>query len=590
MKNYALAAVALMMAVLLLGGCNRVPQGEPTVPPPPSPPIEGLEGIDLEDYLTREPMKVSKDAKLLESLWVEYIHPGVLNIVNGGIKYKGVSEIDPLNIARYLNYQMQREGVLEESILSKDAYLSYGVPLRKLEDYSERYFNVRINFKDYPNKSEMYVDESTGICYFYPNGSYEDLAKVAYNDIGSWPNYMLDNVAIYDDGIYIATCYLQTYQGIEGELYEYKLVFKQREDESFYFVMADGHYPKTNKISVTGRYSPLGDTVLEKLPDLVYSMEDKGEIVVLDQVSPISREYRTIDLATGKVVHTFRVENSIQKPIRFAKMIGEKLVVISDRTIYVSDCRTREESTIEIPDKLMDSIKRVNEYEEYSSITLSEDLEKLALVDAEGIKIFNLKTDKLHLIPDTAPKLDEDSMLDNEGYGELRFVAGGDKLWATKLGYEWRVGYLLYGIEEESSVFFPYVGGYAARDLYLGEHALLIGHGKEGEILENQLIMVDFASGEATMQEISQSEVLGGDIRSNSQHIISMTSQLIGQGMVKIKLYTLYILDNKQVDFKQHDLLITAPSVAGIVSYLTEDGQIYLKVSYLDEHIGIIVR
>lgn len=590
MKKYALTTMALILAVLFITGCNKIPKEETTVPPPPSPPIEGLEGIDLEDYLKREPQKVSKDPKLLEALWVEYIHPGVLNIVNGGIKYKGVSEIDPLNIARYLNYQMQREGVLEEAEFYKDAYLSYGVPLRKLEEYSERYFNVRINFKDYPNKSEMYVDEASGICYFYPNGTYDDLAMVAYNDINSWPNFMLDNVAIYEDGIYIATCYLQTYQGIEGELYEYKLVFKQREDESFYFVMADGKYPKTNKISVTGRYSPLGETLMEELPNTQYILEDLGQIVVLDQQGPTYREYHTRDLATGKTLNVFRVENSIQKPIRFAQMVGEKLVVIADRKIYINDCRSKEESVIELPNKLMDSIKPVNEYEEYSSITVSDTLDKLALVDQEGIKIFDLKTDKLTLIPDTAPKHDEEKIVENEGYGLLQFVDGGSKLWATKLGYEWRIGYMLYSLEEETSHFYPYGGGYDARDLYFGDSTLLIGHTKEGEPLENKAVLIDFVSGEALIQEMTAGEILRGDIRTNGKHTVLLTDKPIGQGMVSYKLYSLDILDNKQVDLKEYDLQISAPSVSGIVSYITESGQIYLKTSYLDEHIGIIVR
>lgn len=590
MKKSLPAAIALVLAFFFISGCNKTPPGEPTIPPPPSPPIEGLEGIDLEDYLGKEPLKVSKDPKLLEVLWFEYIHPGVLNIVNGGIKYKGVSEIDPLNIARYLNYQMQREGVLEEAEFYKDPYLSYGVPLRKLEEYSERYFNVRINFKDYPNKSELYVDEASGICYFYPNGTYADLAKVAYNDINSWPNFMLDHVAIYEDGVYIATCLLQTYQGIDGELYEYKLVFKQREDDSFYFVMADGKYPKTNKISVTGRYSPMGETLMGQLPNVVYILEDLGQAVVLDQLQPTYREYHTLDLATGKTVSIFRVDHSIQKPIRFAQMIGEKLVVISDKTIYISDCRSQEETVIKLPDKLVESIRAVNEYEDYSSITISAALDKLALADQEGIKLFDLKTNKMTLIPDTAPKQDEDDMMANEGYGELRFVADGSKLWATKFGYEWRVGYMLYSIAEETAKLYPYGGGYGARDLYYGDQVLLIDHTHKGEALENKAVLVDFASGEALVQEISPHEALSGELRTNGKQAVSLAYKPIGQGMVRIKLYSLYILDNKKIDFKEHDLQVTAPSVSGMVSYLTENGQIYLKISYLDEHFGIIVR
>lgn len=588
--------LCLILAALLLAACAQTQApfssgsgevGEPSQSEPQAPDQQpsgfAPETRDLRAVIGLPAEEHIDDPEFLSEIWNGYVFDTFINIANGFAEFSQVEEIPRIELIRYLNIKMQRQG--EEGVWTPGAQkgdtMGYSVPLERLEEYCARYFGRSVDFTGGRDQGgDYFYDEGEGLVYFYPASTADSFDVPPYDSIEEWPNWRLNYVDRVEGGLYIANVSRTHVASLDemNELYTSHFILKKREDGSFYFVGLVGVWPDTHRVELEGSYREL--TLPEEFENGIFLCEgDQPDTAVFwRNATDSSLELMLGNLLTGEVLSRRMIEYPGEYSIAFLEKRGGRIIAATGRQMGVfgldlSEIRPMADYPADLRNALGGSAR-------LRSFDFLADLSLMSFSDGEGIKIYNLKTGELTLVPGTEPYEPEGRDVEWTGYGDAMFVLGGKKLFATQLGYEWCNGYLLYDLESGETIAYPYGGGYSIGRLVTDTGALLMNHSDRSDNDRKATWRIDFKTGLAEeIPETFEGE-MGFYHSGDSRYSARMNTRIAGDRMERATILRVDVETGEEVPL---DLVVTAPNGSTRMLGTTEGGSVYVSVSYLGE-------
>ncbi len=244
-----------------------------------------------------------------------------------------------------------------------------------------------------------------------------------------------------------------------------------------------------------------GHIIMEYLP-YTYSEMDKPSLML-------------VDLDTLEVKKTIVMESpdpdSQESPISHIKMAGDKILVCFDEYISVMDKALEPIEEIPLPEAIIERSKREEVFDDdgisstyYGGYDISNDMEKIVFTDEAGIKLYDMKSNKEVLL---TKNIYNENLLSRYYYVLPRFIANDKKVIVDKGGYEYSLGYTIYGISDGGLKTLNLFTEFGPNEIYydtgLLEPGISVYNAEKGEH-EGKRIYLDFESGDVTELQVEK--------------------------------------------------------------------------------------
>ncbi|NLW07339.1 MAG: hypothetical protein GX039_05105, partial [Clostridia bacterium] len=233
-------------------------------------------------------------------------------------------------------------------------------------------------------------------------------------------------------------------------------ILKPRQDGSLYFVSGHQEYVNNNLVRLEGNYRRF-DKIAGfegNLSELSMLGENDGRIIFANTPYDKNKNATLILLNPASM----KLEQELDTGVNFSRtdvrLNGDKIVVCLNDKIIVIDKSLKERAEVSLPQGLKDKIEREPQYDQYGfpdvyfgGYDVSSDFKRFVYADEQGLKLINIADSSEILLAPTVP-ITGSKLLKNYYHSSPRFVADGQKVISTLLGYESAVGYTLCNLEE----------------------------------------------------------------------------------------------------------------------------------------------
>lgn len=244
-----------------------------------------------------------------------------------------------------------------------------------------------------------------------------------------------------------------------------------------------------------------GNIIMEYLPPS-YKEEDKPSLML-------------VDLNTLEVMKTVVMESpdpdSQESPISHIKMAGDKIMVCFDEYISVIDKALKPIEEIPLPEAIIERSKREEVFDEddnvityYGRYDISNDMTKIVYTDEAGIKLYDMKSSNEVLL---TKNIYNEDLLSRYIYNLPRFIANDTKVIVNKGGYEYSLGYTIYGIADGSLKSLDLFTEFGPNEIYYDTGLLEPGiavYNAQTDEYEGKRIYLDFESGDVTELQVEK--------------------------------------------------------------------------------------
>lgn len=546
-------------------------------------------GIPTIDQLlngSKEGWETITDEAYLKEIWKDYLYLTTVTIFNP-YGFSSVEEISRRDLCNYFYYQMQRQGdTTDVQLLNIPDGMQYGIPVEKLETYCIRYFGSSIDFAvsegDY---TAYYYDAQTGLA-----GTGDDTtldgslleAESIWNNPDSWPGTGIVSCDRIPGGYLMANCVSSIFASPD-EYAQRKFLFQEQEDGSLVFLSAQLIYPETNLVSLSGSYETLPYQPELKSGVLCCAAEAGTFLTMQQDADHRSVVFSLCNYQTGETGKTVSVPLTETSYYYIRALIrNDQLVLLADGKLSAWDLslnQTIAPTALPIAAELL------------SSADVSADLNRIAYVDDAGIQIYDRTTDQTRLLKNTAPYLNPENEVKNEGYSSPQFVENDSKIFVPRFGYEWTAGYLLYDLATDEGTDYPYIGSYGRFRANTSNGCYLMFHSIDNETLPPTYL--SFSDG--SVREAPELQPLAeyGDsgywqMQANGQHWAWLASEQ-KEDSSSYQLFFFHA-DNQQLVRSDFELSLPSSYAEVTLCGITENGDAVITIEYLGEQYTVLVK
>ena len=219
----------------------------------------------------------------------------------------------------------------------------------------------------------------------------------------------------------------------------------------------------------------------------------------------------------------------------------------------------------------------------------------LTRCDDEGIKLFNLETGEMRLLPDTGRVVLRPEHPDGAQYKYARFVLNGSKLLCWHIGWEWTEGYMIYDLETGQQSYHPH-GSEESMYVGIGDAGVyLTGYRRYDDKSPHGYVYIDFKTGESRAApeleaiwnyfEFSYAQSMGRYVvKLALQHVADAGEALAADTLVR----KITVLDSHTGEVYDTGCTVTTQGGAYCDAMALPDGRVYLQVTGTEETQGFI--
>lgn len=294
-------------------------------------------------------------------------------------------------------------------------------------------------------------------------------------------------------------------------------------------------------------------------------------------------------------------QNLPEWPVSHVKMAGDKILVCFEKHILVLNNELRRVERIPLPEAIVQKAGRGQTFDENENVItyfggydISNDMMKIVYTDEEGIKLYDIKSDKEVLL---TKNVNIEDRLKRYIYGSPRFIANDTRIIANKKGYEYSLGYVIYDIADGSLKTVDLLTESGPNNVYYDTGLLEPGvavYNAETDKYERKRIYLDFESGDVTELQAEKEAY---------EHYLFQDNAYVGENYAAFVTYvwdddndesetkndTYYInrLNLKTMETENDIMVIKGggPQILGVLA----DGRVLFRYTYKDSESGVCI-